>query len=170
MSNTSIASGVIALILFILISSALAYLLRPRTPKGAPKLWFYTAAVTQTPTELKFFKLLNAAFPEMTVAPQVAFSALAKVDTQKTSKEHQRAAISHIARKRVDYVLFETATGQPVCVIELDDHSHDGPGMKEKDRERDAILRSAGHKTFRFDIRNGITKDFVRKTIDAGTR
>ena len=52
---------------------------------------------------------------------------------------------------RLDYVMTDTPTGEIVCVIELDDSSH--IGRRDKDAERDGILRACGYKVLRCESR-----------------
>jgi len=55
-----------------------------------------------------------------------------------------RAALAHINRKSVDFVLCDKAYLSPKLAIELDDKSHDRPDRQERDREVERILRDAG--------------------------
>lgn len=55
-----------------------------------------------------------------------------------------RAALAHINRKSVDFVLCDKAYLSPKLAIELDDKSHERPDRQERDREVERILREAG--------------------------
>lgn len=55
-----------------------------------------------------------------------------------------RAALAHINRKSVDFVLCDKAYISPKLAIELDDRSHERPDRQERDREVERILQQAG--------------------------
>ncbi len=55
-----------------------------------------------------------------------------------------RAALAHINRKSVDFVLCDKAYLSPKLAIELDDKSHERTDRQERDREVERILREAG--------------------------
>ncbi|OGF64997.1 hypothetical protein A2Z53_01300 [Candidatus Giovannonibacteria bacterium RIFCSPHIGHO2_02_42_15] len=55
-----------------------------------------------------------------------------------------RAALAHINRKSVDFVLCDKAYLSPKLAIELDDKSHERSDRQERDREVERILREAG--------------------------
>ncbi|MCC7469823.1 MAG: DUF2726 domain-containing protein [Bacteroidetes bacterium] len=55
-----------------------------------------------------------------------------------------RAALAHINRKSVDFVLCDKAYLSPKLAIELDDKSHERPDRQERDREVERILHEAG--------------------------
>jgi very-short-patch-repair endonuclease len=58
--------------------------------------------------------------------------------------QNWRAALAHINRKSVDFVLCDKAYLSPKLAIELDDKSHERPDRQERDREVESILREAG--------------------------
>jgi len=58
--------------------------------------------------------------------------------------QNWRAALAHINRKSVDFVLCDKAYLSPKLAIELDDKSHERPDRQERDREVERILREAG--------------------------
>ncbi len=124
----------------------------PSSSAEAPPLR-YARRELMTPTELGFYGLLRTAFPALQVAPQVAISAL--VDAAKTPNDPSAAhrVRGKVSQKRLDFVVFEPATARVVCVIELDDHTHDRAARAQSDRERDAILTSVGLRVLRFDAR-----------------
>ena len=55
-----------------------------------------------------------------------------------------RAALAHINRKSVDFVLCDKAYLSPKLAIELDDKSHERSDRQERDREVERILHEAG--------------------------
>lgn len=62
----------------------------------------------------------------------------------KVKGQDWRAALAHINRKSVDFVLCDKAYISPKLAIELDDKSHERPDRQERDREVERILSSAG--------------------------
>jgi very-short-patch-repair endonuclease len=54
-----------------------------------------------------------------------------------------RAALAHINRKSVDFVLCDKAYISPKLAIELDDKSHERPDRQERDQEVERILQQA---------------------------
>jgi len=55
-----------------------------------------------------------------------------------------RAALAHINRKSVDFVLCDKAYISPKLAIELDDKTHERPDRIERDGEVERILKAAG--------------------------
>lgn len=82
----------------------------------------------------------------------------------KVKGQDWRAALAHINRKSVDFVLCDKAYISPKLAIELDDKSHERPDRQERDQEVERILRDAGvpllrlENTGRFD-----DKELARK-------
>ena len=103
----------------------------------------YASRPIMTPNEGEFFQRLVRAIPGGFVFSQVALSAL--IEPRAWGSGRRLAAFRRIAQKRVDYTIHE-ATLDLICVIELDDRTHDAAA----DRHRDALLRSAGIRTIRW--------------------
>lgn len=116
----------------------------------------HVATEPLTATEAKFFRRLVEALPEAVVVPQMAMSALVDVADHQKRGKHARYLNTNRAgfsQKRLDYVVLDRDTLKVVCVIELDDHTHDGVERKAGDDERDAILEGVGYTVLRFDAR-----------------
>lgn len=62
----------------------------------------------------------------------------------KVKGQDWRAALAHINRKSVDFVLCDKAYISPKLAIELDDKSHERPDRQERDKEVERILADAG--------------------------
>jgi very-short-patch-repair endonuclease len=67
--------------------------------------------------------------------------------------QNWRAALAHINRKSVDFVLCDKAYLSPKLAIELDDKSHERPDRQERDREVERILKEAGVPLLRIENR-----------------
>src|SRR3989338_1984469 len=75
-----------------------------------------------------------------------------------------RAALAHINRKSVDFVLCDKAYLSPKLAIELDDKSHERSDRQERDREVERILREAGVPLLRLENHGAFNvEDFSQK-------
>ena len=81
-----------------------------------------------------------------------------------------RAALAHINRKSVDFVLCDKPYLSPKLAIELDDKSHERPDRQERDREVERILHQAGVPLLRLENRGSFSpvelRDLIRRTLD----
>jgi len=79
-----------------------------------------------------------------------------------------RAALAHINRKSVDFVLCDKAYLSPKLAIELDDKSHERPNRQERDREVERILREAGVPLLRLENHGNFNpSELAQKIKDA---
>ncbi len=79
-----------------------------------------------------------------------------------------RAALAHINRKPVDFVLCDKAYLSPKLAIELDDKSHERPDRQERDREVERILREAGVPLLRLENNGSFNpNDLARRIKEA---
>ena len=76
-----------------------------------------------------------------------------------------RAALAHINRKSVDFVLCDKAYLSPKLAIELDDKSHERPDRQERDREVERILREAGVPLLRIENRGSFDPSELAQQI-----
>jgi hypothetical protein len=129
-----------ALALIALIAAAL--LLRTRKP--------WLARIQPKPlltaNENEFFHRLQRALPSYQVFPQVAFAAILTDDGQ-LARQSRWSPRAKFDRKIADFVICERGSLQIVALIELDDRTHNASA----DRQRDAITKAAGYRTFRFE-------------------
>jgi len=110
-----------------------------------------------TDSEKVFFKILVKALPEFYVFAQVALGAILQNKTQfrNRGKFSQKIADFAIVNKDLDII----------AIIELDDKSHHMRKKKEKDIERDIMLKNAGYLTIRYDCRNMPNTETIRQDI-----
>ena len=155
---------------------AAALLIRGRRPSARAEVEKpafkveHAAKPPLTETEAKFFRRLVEALPETVVVPQMAMSALVDVAEHQKRGKHARylnANRAGFSQKRLDYVLLDRESLEVVCVIELDDHTHDAAARKASDAERDAILTGVGYPVLRFDARRMPTVAELREQFDA---
>lgn len=81
------------------------------------------------------------------------------------SGQNWRAALAHINRKSVDYVLCDKAYISPKLAIELDDRSHEREDRQERDREVERILQEAGIPLLRIPNRTGFNISEIASKI-----
>lgn len=103
-----------------------------------------------TPNEVEFFGRLRRALPQYTVLAQVPLSALVKTTLPESHPDFWQS-FDRFSRKVADFVVVDSRRMRTLAVIELDDRTHDV--KRDKDRARDALLRSAGIPTVRWDSR-----------------
>lgn len=121
-------------------------------PKGPPVIPFVRKPLL-TPTELKFFKRLQAAFPEVLVCPQMALAAVVDIPAKYSQGRYKHVNRAGFAAKFADFALVDPDTGEVLAIIELDDHTHDGAERQAEDESRDAMLAQVGIEVHRFDAR-----------------
>lgn len=124
------------------------------TPEAMPK------GRLLTPNEAHFFGLLRHALPEFDVFPQVSQGALLTLNVPETHPLFW-AARSRFDKKIADFVVCDTRTTQALCVIELDDRTHD----KRKDGARDAVVAQAGIPTLRYESRAKPNSSELRRSV-----
>ena len=76
-----------------------------------------------------------------------------------------RAALAHINRKSVDFVLCDKAYLSPKLAIELDDKSHERPDRQDRDREVERILREARVPLLRLENRGSFNANEIAQRI-----
>lgn len=85
----------------------------------------------------------------------------------KVKGQDWRAALAHINRKSVDFVLCDKAYISPKLAIELDDKSHERPDRQERDREVERILADAGVPLLRIENRGRFDPADLAQRINA---
>jgi len=82
----------------------------------------------------------------------------------KVKGQDWRAALAHINRKSVDFVLCDKVYISPKLAIELDDKSHERPDRQERDQEVERILADAGIPLLRLENHGAFNPaDFAEK-------
>lgn len=76
-----------------------------------------------------------------------------------------RAALAHINRKSVDFVLCDKSYISAKLAIELDDSSHERPERQERDREVERILKEAGLPLLRLENRGQLNPSELAQKI-----
>lgn len=121
-------------------------------PKGPPVIPFVRKPLL-TPTELKFFKRLQAALPDVLICPQLALAAVVDIPAKYNQGRYKHVNRAAFAAKYADFALVDPDTGEVLAIIELDDHTHDGAERQAEDAARDAMLAQVSIEVHRFDAR-----------------
>lgn len=120
--------------------------------KNAPAIPFVRKDLL-TPTELTFFKRLQAAFPGVLICPQMALAAIVDIPAKYNQGPFKHVNRAGFAAKFADFAIVDPDTGEVLAVIELDDHTHDGAERQAADAARDEMLAEVGIEVHRFDAR-----------------
>lgn len=108
-------------------------------PKEKPKYQYTSKQFFMTRAEHEFYDALIAAVgSDFYVFAQVH---LPTIVDHTVKGQDWRAALAHINRKSVDFVLCDKAYISPKLAIELDDKSHERYDRQERDKEVERILR-----------------------------
>ncbi len=156
---------ILALVLVLGILGLLLLVLLKPSEKPSSGTIRYVRRELLTPTELQFHARLREALPAHLVAPQVAMSALVDAVQPVDGSRSPHQLRAKVSQKRLDFVVVEPASGKVVCVVELDDHTHDRAARAKSDRARDAILSSVGLRVLRFDARTMPSVEALRDAV-----
>jgi|JI10StandDraft_1071094.scaffolds.fasta_scaffold72318_6 hypothetical protein len=99
---------------------------------------------------------------EYLVFPQVH---LASLLDHEIKGQNWKAALSHIQRKSVDFVLCDKVYLNPLLAIELDDSSHERADRMLRDEEVNAIFKEAGMPLLRVPLLEHQTDESLKQRI-----
>lgn len=108
--------------------------------------------------EQQLYWLLVKALPEHVVMAQVAFSRI--LMTRGGDSKENFSKFGRAKQKVADFVVC-SKDFKMLAVIELDDSSH----SRDKDERRDAILREAGLRTMRWNVRGMPDTAEIRRAL-----
>lgn len=138
--NIYILAGIV-IVLFIALA-ILKAVVEGGEEREKPKYRYTRKQFFLTRAEHEFYDALIAAIGDKYhVFAQVH---LPTILDNKVKGQDWRAALAHINRKSVDFVLCDKAYISPKLAIELDDKSHERPDRQERDKEVERILADAG--------------------------
>ena len=103
----------------------------------------FKAVPVLTENEQRLFRMLIEEFPGFYFFPQVGMAAIMAPDYP-DNDSRRLSAFRSISQKRLDFLVCDKSL-ETICLLELDDASHD----PNKDRDRDEKTAAAGHKTVR---------------------
>ena len=104
----------------------------------------FTGCPLMSASEIRFFRVLQMAVPNELVFPQVNMAALVRPDYAGADPRYLPAFRS-MSQKRIDFVVCNRDSLVVLCLVELDDSSHDA----RRDQARDTITAAAGYRTVR---------------------
>lgn len=123
----------------------------------------YKKKALLTANEKEFFERLTQALPGYRVFPQVAMGALIAVSVDEGRSVLK--ARSRFAQKIVDYVVCDERLNV-LGLIELDDRTH----VSTKDAARDALTRSAGYWTLRYQSKAKPSMTQIARDVRAAAK
>jgi hypothetical protein len=135
-------------------------------PKGPPVIPFVRKPLL-TPTELTFYKRLQAAFPDVAICPQLALAAVVDIPAKYNEGRYRHVNRAPFASKYADFAIVDPDTGDVLAIIELDDYSHDDAERQAEDEARDAMLAEVGIEVHRFDARKMPTVEKLQEWFGA---
>lgn len=151
MTNEHMVLAVTAALVVVVAIALMAYAMSRRS--GEPRLPVFATPIL-TRSEIAFHRKLVAAARRIggvDVFAQVAMGAV--MDADKSLDQNTRRSVrNRFDRKIIDFVIVDAQTNV-LLLVELDDSTHEA----QRDRDRDAITRAAGHATMR--IRGKAAKD-----------
>lgn len=171
---TTLLAAIAVLIVLALIVAAATGKLRPLLdallgPRDAgPR---YRKRPLLSPAEVRFLESLDRALPEIShrlarpvrIYTKVRLADLIEPDISRSNSKVWMSWFARISQKHADFVL---ASGPEIlCVIELDDKSHNAPKQREKDKQQDRALASADLPTVRIRARRGYNPQDVLNSI-----
>lgn len=134
------STGNMQVLIFALLALVFIVRLLGKRPKRRIGGKFRLISHLNTKAEQNFFKQFNGKLPEQFyIAPKVRLADLCKPEDPKNI-----IGFNKIARKHVDFVVMERESSRVMCVVELDDRSHQRKDSARRDREKDYALSSAG--------------------------
>lgn len=115
--------------------------------------WPYVAKPILTEREQVLYHRLTEAFPDLLIFSQVQISQIVKI---KPRTQNRRLWLNKVIQKSADFVVCRRDTSV-ICVIELDDGSHDNATQARRDAVKTRALRDAGIPLYRYRQVPGIT-------------
>ncbi|MCA9353659.1 DUF2726 domain-containing protein [Candidatus Nomurabacteria bacterium] len=117
-----------------------------------------------TKSEAELFNLLIQEFGnKYYIFPQVHLSSFLD---HKIKGQNWSAALSHIQRKSVDFLICDKEYITPLVAIELDDKSHEREDRKERDFVVEKILESANIKLVRIKKEDQYNIDKIKSILE----
>jgi very-short-patch-repair endonuclease len=119
----------------------------------------FIAKNLMTENEKEFYQRLKDAAPHLHIFPQVALNAII---TTKNNNEKNYVLRNKFSQKVADYVITD-GNFRIIAIIELDDKTHNN--KKEKDAERDRMIKDAGYNIIRYESTQKPTQEKIRNDL-----
>ena len=155
--------------IIILLAVAIGFLiiitaLTKKPKSGRRKVGFSYASqgtLLSQPEQVLYFRLVEA-FPNHIVFAQVSMQMVVKPDASNPSEKSSLR--NKISNKTFDFVICNKMS-RIVCVVELDDSSHNKTNAIKRDNDKNMALQSAGIPLIRFDVKRMPTSMDIRQKI-----
>jgi len=126
---------------------------------------YESRSVLFTPAERSFLEVLEQALDSRyRVFGKVRLGDLVKPDNG-SDPGKRTAAMNRINQKHVDFVICTASELSLICVLELNDQSHERGDRVARDRFVDQVLASAGIPVLNFPARKGYAVQYVRTRL-----
>lgn len=109
----------------------------------------YIKSELLTNAELQLFHFMNnnlCQLEKIRIFPKVRLGDIVDLDTRLTT---DKKFVWKVTNKHVDFLICKADTLEVICVVELDDYTHESQEAKEKDLFIMQVLNTVGIKTFR---------------------
>lgn len=139
----------VALAVLLIVGYALRQLFRPRVPRSP----YRRKGSLFSRDERRFYDALRQAVGNRFLI----FAQMRLIDLLEVPREVKGSPFwfAKVRYKHVDFVLCDPDTVQPVLAIELDGASHQSEVQRQRDAEKDAVLRQAGLPLLRVATQKG---------------
>ena len=147
--NDTVLIGALLVAALVVVAAAVRAARRPRVPPSP----YRRKASLFTRDERRFYDALRQVTGDrFLVFAQMRLIDLVEVPRGSAGSPFWFAKVRH---KHVDFVLCDRETATPVLAIELDGASHESDVQRQRDVEKDAVLRQAGLPLLRVASRKG---------------
>lgn len=137
------AVPIIVVVVLAMVGVAALKFYRPPARKAPVSYPYARRTALFSQTEQRLLRVLREAVPQLQVFGKVRLEDVVGVRRGLSRSEHV-AARNRIKSRHVDFVLTDPASSWIICVIELDDASHDRAGARLADNFKDLALEAAG--------------------------
>lgn len=115
-------------------------------------------------SELSFYRALSLFLEnKATICPKVAVKEIVFIGSG-VGKNYMKF-FNRISQKHVDFVLCDVRTMQVICVVELDDLSHQREARKQRDAFIDLVFATSQIPIFHIKAQNGDTKEDFKEIL-----
>ncbi|MBW7908191.1 MAG: DUF2726 domain-containing protein [Kiritimatiellae bacterium] len=157
--------AIVLLIIAMVINATLKVIpAKQRSVKALPLLYEKEDGL-MSPTELLFFRSLEAAVSgHFRLFSKVRLADIIRVK-RGTDRRSWQSAFNAIQSKHVDFLAVDPVNMTIQFAIELDDKSHQKPNRKERDVFVDKVLAGAGIPLFRFPAQRSYSEQNIRSRL-----
>ena len=129
-----------------------------RKPPEYPPRGNFEKKLPMTPTEERFFRILEEAFAS-------AYYIFPKVALFEIVKNTHYEDFEYIGGKNIDFMLYDKTTFMPICAIELNDATHKRRNTREIDLVKQFLLSEADIPYAAIDVHEWFSPNKIRHTV-----